>query len=196
MYTPPCLAWHPTNYRATISSDTSLQELEQRHHTSQWKSFLQRKRLRCVALAYSDRPVCLPLLCINSVLVVNEHNFPRTLYYYRWRAQLNPACVTGASNPACVTGASNLDSLPFFLPCAGFNNGYGCPMQTTSCTWPYVVPIGEDAAAHGHWCAFTDLYHTMGVLPSTQPVATLGSSFILSSFDVACACCVPFGWRC
>ena len=26
----------------------------------------------------------------------------------------------------------------------------------------------------------------MGVLPSTQPVATLGSSFILSSFDVAC----------
>ena len=26
-------------------------------------------------------------------------------------------------------------------------------------------------------------YHTMGVLPSTQPVATLGSSFILSSFD-------------
>ena len=35
-------------------------------------------------------------------------------------------------------------------------------------------------------------YHTMGMLPSTQPVATLGSSFILSSFDVACACCVPF----
>ena len=34
-------------------------------------------------------------------------------------------------------------------------------MQTTSCTWPYVVPIGEDPAAHGHWCAFTDLYHTM-----------------------------------
>ena len=38
-------------------------------------------------------------------------------------------------------------------------NGYGFPMQTTSCTWPYVVPIGEDPAAHGHWCAFTDLYH-------------------------------------
>ena len=36
------------------------------------------------------------------------------------------------------------------------------------------------------------LCHAMGVLPSTQPVATLGSSFILSSFDVACACCVPF----
>ena len=32
----------------------------------------------------------------------------------------------------------------------------------------------------------------MGVLPSTQPVATLGSSFILSSFDVACTCCVPY----
>ena len=27
-------------------------------------------------------------------------------------------------------------------------------------------------------------YHTMGVLPSTQPVAALGSSFILSSFDM------------
>ena len=46
-------------------------------------------------------------------------------------------------------------------------NGYGSPMQTTSwygmvcCTWPYVVPIGEDPAAHGHWCAFTDLYHTI-----------------------------------
>ena len=38
----------------------------------------------------------------------------------------------------------------------------------------------------------TILYHTMGVLPSTQPVATLGSSFILSSFDVACTCCVPY----
>ena len=34
--------------------------------------------------------------------------------------------------------------------------------------------------------------HNMGVLPSTQPVATLGSSFILSSFDVACTCCVPY----
>ena len=30
-----------------------------------------------------------------------------------------------------------------------------------SCTWPSVVPIGEDPAAHGHWCAFTDLYHAM-----------------------------------
>ena len=40
-------------------------------------------------------------------------------------------------------------------------NGYGSPMQTTSCTWPSVVPIGEDPAAHGHWCAFTDLYHTI-----------------------------------
>jgi len=48
----------------------------------------------------------------------------------------------------------------------------------------------------GRQVSVTDIYHTMGVLPSTQPVATLGSSFILSSFDVACACCVPFGWRC
>ena len=29
--------------------------------------------------------------------------------------------------------------------------------------------------------------HAMGVLPSTQPVATLGSSFILSLFDVGLA---------
>ena len=34
-------------------------------------------------------------------------------------------------------------------------------MQTTSCTWPYAVPIVEDPAAHGHWCTFTDLYHTI-----------------------------------
>ena len=32
----------------------------------------------------------------------------------------------------------------------------------------------------------------MVVLPSTQPVATLGSSFILSSFDLACTCCIPY----
>ena len=38
------------------------------------------------------------------------------------------------------------------------------PMQTTSCTWPYVVPIGEDPAAHGHWCLHRPLpyvYHTI-----------------------------------
>ena len=40
-------------------------------------------------------------------------------------------------------------------------NGHGYPKQTTSCTWPYVVSIGEDPAARGHWCAFTDLYHAM-----------------------------------
>ena len=39
--------------------------------------------------------------------------------------------------------------------------GYGSPMQTSSCTWPLVVPIGEDPAAHVHWCTFTDLYHTI-----------------------------------
>ena len=42
----------------------------------------------------------------------------------------------------------------------------------------------------------TSTIPTMGVLPSTQPVATLGSSFILSSFDMACACCVPVGRCC
>ena len=40
-------------------------------------------------------------------------------------------------------------------------NGHGSPMQTAGCTWPQVVPVGEDPAAHGHWCAFTDLYHAM-----------------------------------
>ena len=55
-----------------------------------------------------------------------------------------------------------------------------------------VVPIGEDPATHGHWCTFSDFYHAMGVLPSTQPLDALGSSFILSSFDVACTCCVPY----
>ena len=40
-------------------------------------------------------------------------------------------------------------------------NGHGYPMQTTGCTWPCVVPVGEDPAAHGHWCAFTDLCHAM-----------------------------------
>ena len=35
-------------------------------------------------------------------------------------------------------------------------------------------------------------YHTMGVLPSTQPVATFGSRFILSSFDVACTARVVY----
>ena len=32
---------------------------------------------------------------------------------------------------------------------------------TTCSVHNYVVPIGEDPAAHGHWCAFTDLYHTI-----------------------------------
>ena len=45
-------------------------------------------------------------------------------------------------------------------------------------------------------CIACALCHAMGVLPSTQPVATLGSSFILSSFDMVCTCCVPFGLRC
>ena len=28
------------------------------------------------------------------------------------------------------------------------------------------MPIGEDPAAHGHWCAFTDMYHTIPYLLS------------------------------
>ena len=39
-------------------------------------------------------------------------------------------------------------------------HGHGSPMQT-GFAWPWVVPVGEDPAAHGDWCAFTDLYHTM-----------------------------------
>ena len=34
-------------------------------------------------------------------------------------------------------------------------------MQTISCTWHEVVPIGEDPAAHGHGCTFIDRYHTI-----------------------------------
>ena len=45
-----------------------------------------------------------------------------------------------------------------------------------SWTWTLRLPVNR----HKHLP-----YHTMGVLPSTQPVATLGSSFIWSSFDVA-----------
>ena len=50
----------------------------------------------------------------------------------------------------------------------------------------------------------TDIYHTIAwVCFSTQPVAPLGSSFIVSSFDVVYTCCVPVvgaaegwgGWR-
>ena len=37
---------------------------------------------------------------------------------------------------------------------------------------------GEDPAAHGHWCTFTDFYHTKSVLQSTQPhVSTVEASF-------------------
>ena len=32
----------------------------------------------------------------------------------------------------------------------------------------------------------------MGVLPSTQSVATISSSFSLSSFDLVCTCCAPY----
>ena len=34
------------------------------------------------------------------------------------------------------------------------------------------VPIGEDPAAHGHWCAFTDLYHTIPYGKFTYPSQT------------------------
>ena len=59
-------------------------------------------------------------------------------------------CAKAAASSSRVSAARH--TIPY---------GYGFPMQTTSCTWPYVVPIGEDPAAHGHWCTFTDLYHTI-----------------------------------
>ena len=50
------------------------------------------------------------------------------------------------------------------------------------CTGRSVVPIGEDPAAYGHWCTFTDLYHTMSchapcpmhthLIPDTIPCAS------------------------
>ena len=48
----------------------------------------------------------------------------------------------------------------------------------TSCTWPYVVPIGEDPAAHGHWCAFTDLYHTIPYHGCATVDATSGYAWL------------------
>ena len=30
------------------------------------------------------------------------------------------------------------------------------------------MPVGEDPAAHGHWCAFTDVYHVMPCLVLVQ----------------------------
>ena len=67
-------------------------------------------------------------------------------------------------------------------------------MQTTSCTWPYVVTIGEDPAAHGHWCAFTDLYHAMPCHATWLPpchampclAATSNSSFTIA-LSLLCA---------
>ena len=105
---------------------------------------------------------------------------------------------SAASTQVTLPSISMVDSVAC-LRCAErsrapdyITNGHGFPMQTASCTWPQVVPVGEDPAAHGHWyaftdlchawpcghwCAFTDLYHAMpchatlyhamGVLPST-----------------------------
>ena len=55
--------------------------------------------------------------------------------------------------------ANTVPSVP--VPPDYVTNGCGSPMQTASCTWPHIVPIGEDPAAHGHWCTFTDLCHAM-----------------------------------
>ena len=51
-------------------------------------------------------------------------------------------------------------------------------------TWTAPPPVILHRLLH------TIPYHTMGVLPSTQPVASLG--FIPASFDLACTCSVPY----
>ena len=51
---------------------------------------------------------------------------------------------------------SNL--LLFSLPLPLFSGGFAGPPAPRS---PYFPGAGEDPAAHGHWCAFTDLYHTI-----------------------------------
>ena len=61
------------------------------------------------------------------------------------------------------------------------------PMQTTSCTWPCVVPVGEDPAAHGHWCTFTDLYHAM-------PCHAISKTQSACPWRVTCIVC--FFWPC
>ena len=68
-------------------------------------------------------------------------------------------------------------------------NGCGFPMQTTSCTWPSVVPIGEDPAAHGHWCAFTDLYHAIPyhARSPTAQFLRCKKGFMMVSRDLVCS---------
>ena len=65
-------------------------------------------------------------------------------------------------------------------------NRYGFPMQTTSCTWPYVVPIGEDPAAH----TFTDLYHTIRSIPchlALDAVRSVSENHHTTPFTEGCA---------
>ena len=44
-------------------------------------------------------------------------------------------------------------------------------------------------AAHGHWCAFTDLYHTIPYHTHHQPYSTT-LSFLLSLFHPSLAPCI------
>ena len=58
-------------------------------------------------------------------------------------------------------------------------------MQTISCTWRSVVPIGEDPAAHNHWCTFTDLYHIIPCHTGVNTSDAAGAIPGVVPFDVA-----------
>ena len=64
-----------------------------------------------------------------------------------------------------------------------------CHLNGSAASHPYHTLLYHTIPYHP---SQTYIYHTMGVLPSTQPEATLGSGFILSLFDLACTCCVPY----
>ena len=82
--------------------------------------------------------------------------------------------------------ANAMPSVP--VPPDYITNGHGFPMQTTSCTWPYVVPVGEDPAAHGHWCTFTDLYHTIPCHSIHESVSPVLRPFGLRFSNEMCVC--------
>ena len=69
-----------------------------------------------------------------------------------WPVPPSISMVDSATCPHCAECSRAPDHV---------TNGCGCPMQTVSCTWHQVVSVGEDPAAHSHWCTFMGLYHAM-----------------------------------
>ena len=53
-----------------------------------------------------------------------------------------------------------------------------------------VVPIGEDPAAHGHWCTFTDLYHATPC-HATQREMSSCSCMRVCALHVCLCLCTP-----